>query len=329
VSHDDDRTARARVLKIQGVLYENDAAALEHFLTALAVCPPPPEYRVWLHLGDCSAQPLLSAEDVARWHRAGIGEPGDEPGLDVRYTFFGANLGFGRGHNQLWQEGRLRPEGQLCQEAPTVDRLLIINADAVPAFHLLTRLSRLADAHPGYGAVEARQMPIEHAKRFDPVTGETDWVSGACFLLDAVAFDALGGFDELFFMYGEDVDLSWRLRAAGRRLYYCPDTFLCHAKRLVDGRVDASDAERRHGALSSLLLRAKYGREDLNGRALAVLRTDPSPLHVWMLAEYERLRPQVTLATPEQCAVPSFTPRGDFVDQRWTYPLSRHWPGEP
>jgi hypothetical protein len=313
VRHDADQSPRAPVLKIQAVLYENDAAALDRFLSALVACTLPPGYRVLLHLGDCSAEPRLGPEAVAGWRRRFA----DAAWLDLRSTFFGANLGFGRGHNQLWRE------------APTADRLLIINADAVPAFHLLDRLSRLADARPEYGAVEARQIPIEHARRFDPVTLETAWVSGACGLFDAAAFDAVGGYDELFFLYGEDVDLSWRLRAAGRRLYVCPDTFLCHAKRLVDGHVGVSEAERFHGALSSLLLRAKYGREDLNARPLTILRTDPSPLHQRLLAEYERLRPHLTPATPDQCAVPVFTPRGDFVDLRWTYPLPRSLPGEP
>jgi hypothetical protein len=310
--------APARTLKIQSVLYENDAAALGRFLTALAACPPPPGYRVWLHLGDCSAQPLLTDNDLAVLRAGRDGEAG----LDLQYTYFGANLGFGGGHNRLWQEGRL------WQEDGRTDRLLILNADALPPFHLLTRLSRCADDHPGFGAVEARQVPIEHARRFDLATLETDWVSGACPLFDAEAFDAVGGFDEQFFLYGEDVDISWRLRAAGRRLYVCPDTFLYHAKRLVDGQVSASDAERYYGALSSLLLRAKYGRDDLNARALAVLRTDRRSLHVRMLDEYERLRPTLKLATPEQRAVPTFTPRGDFVDLRWTYPLPHHLPGE-
>jgi hypothetical protein len=261
---------------------------------------------------------LLSDEDVAAWRQG----RNDAPRLDLRYTFFGANLGFGGGHNRLWQEA------QRWQDGPPAERLLVVNVDAVPAFHLLTRLSALADARPGYGAIEARQMPIEHAKRFDTATLETPWVSGACVLFDAEAFGAAGGYDEQFFLYGEDVDLSWRLRAAGRRLYSCPDTFLYHAKRLIDGQVSASEAEQYYGALSSLLLRAKYGREDLNARALAVLRTDRRPLHVRLLDAYERLRPTLRLATPEQCAVPTFSPRGDFVDLRWTYPLPQHLPGE-
>jgi GT2 family glycosyltransferase len=293
------------MLKIQCVLYESDPAPLERFLAALAACVQAAEQDILVHLGDCSARPLLTHEAVATWQQAlGTGSR-----VAARYEFFGENLGFGRAHNHLWHA------------APTADRLLVINPDTLPPFHLLTRLNRLASARPDWGAVEARQVPLEHARPFDLETGETDWVSGACCLLEAAAFAAVGGFDEHFFLYGEDVDLSWRLRATGRRLYVCPDTFVYHAKRLVAGRVGASAAERYHGALSSLLLRAKYGREDLNARPLAFLRDDPRPDQQRMLADYERLRVLLTPATARERAVPTFTPKGAFGDLRWTYPL--------
>ena len=67
-----------------------------------------------------------------------------------------------------------------------------------------------------------RQIPYEHPKAYDPVTLDTPWVSGAATLFRREAFDAVGGFDEAIFMYGEDVDLSWRLRAKGWRLRYQP-----------------------------------------------------------------------------------------------------------
>jgi hypothetical protein len=292
-------------IKIQTVLYENERAALQRFLAAVVESARGLEHRTILHLGDCSQRALLDPEELASWCRTLA--PGCQ--LETRYTFFGQNLGFGQGHNRLWHE------------APASDRLLVINPDALPAFHLVSRLTRTADAHPDFGAVEARQVPIEHPKGFDPVTRETDWVSGACCLFDGAAFTAVGGFDELFFMYAEDVDLSWRLRAVGKRLYYCPETFVMHAKRLVDRRPRISATERYHGPLSLMLLRAKYGHESLNARMLTLLQRHPDPENTRLLADYERRRQQLTPLAGQHAAMARFAPDGGLVDQRWTYPL--------
>lgn len=55
------------------------------------------------------------------------------------------------------------------------------------------------------------------------------WYTAACVLLRAVAFREVGGFDERFFMYFEDVDLCLRLRAAGWRLADEPAAVARHA----------------------------------------------------------------------------------------------------
>ena len=51
---------------------------------------------------------------------------------------------------------------------------------------------------------------------------EVDWVSGAAIWLRRAALDDVGGWDERYFMYVEDVDLCWRLRRAGWRVAYEP-----------------------------------------------------------------------------------------------------------
>jgi N-acetylglucosaminyl-diphospho-decaprenol L-rhamnosyltransferase len=63
----------------------------------------------------------------------------------------------------------------------------------------------------------------------DPsVPRDVDWVSGAAIWLRRDALDAIGGWDEQFFMYAEDADLCWRLRGARRRIAYEPGGEVVH-----------------------------------------------------------------------------------------------------
>ncbi len=57
---------------------------------------------------------------------------------------------------------------------------------------------------------------------------EPDWVSASCLLARRHALDAVGGFDEGFFLYEEDVDLCVRLRAAGWRIVFTPAAEIVH-----------------------------------------------------------------------------------------------------
>jgi N-acetylglucosaminyl-diphospho-decaprenol L-rhamnosyltransferase len=49
----------------------------------------------------------------------------------------------------------------------------------------------------------------------DGVVTEAGWMSGSCFLARRGALEELGGFDESYFMYAEDMDLCWRAHQAG------------------------------------------------------------------------------------------------------------------
>ena len=58
--------------------------------------------------------------------------------------------------------------------------------------------------------------------------GSPDWVSGACILVRRRALDAIGGLDEEFFLYGEDIDLARRLRSAGYGVRFEPAAVAVH-----------------------------------------------------------------------------------------------------
>jgi N-acetylglucosaminyl-diphospho-decaprenol L-rhamnosyltransferase len=63
----------------------------------------------------------------------------------------------------------------------------------------------------------------------DPsTTTGVDWVSGACFMARRRALEELGGFDESYFMYVEDLELCWRAHQAGWRVAYVPAAVVTH-----------------------------------------------------------------------------------------------------
>ncbi len=61
-------------------------------------------------------------------------------------------------------------------------------------------------------------------------THEVDAVSGSFMCIRADLFRKVGGFDEDFFMYGEDLDLCFRVKLEGKRNYYHPATQVIHFK---------------------------------------------------------------------------------------------------
>jgi len=60
---------------------------------------------------------------------------------------------------------------------------------------------------------------------------EVDAVVGACMIVRREAIAQAGLLDEDFFMYGEDLDWAWRIKAAGWKVYYQPQVVVQHVKR--------------------------------------------------------------------------------------------------
>jgi len=64
---------------------------------------------------------------------------------------------------------------------------------------------------------------------------EVDWVSGACMLFPRSAFDAVGGFDDGFLLYAEELDIATRLRDAGWQVVFTPEVEVIHAVGVSTG----------------------------------------------------------------------------------------------
>lgn len=112
-----------------------------------------------------------------------------------------------------------------------------------------------------------RRNLVARPEMNEPV--DVDWVSGASMMVRRTAFDAVGGFDERYFLYWEDADFCKRLRHSGWRTMYDPSGSVVHA----GGRSSRSSARsiiafhesayryyRQHGGTLSKVARpAVYG----------------------------------------------------------------------
>ncbi len=102
----------------------------------------------------------------------------------------------------------------------------------------------------------------------------TPYLSGACLLLRRKALQAVGGLDERYFLFFEDVDLCTRLRASGWRLYAAPSAGVVHSVQ-ASARTLA-DAGQGHLLASASLYLARFG--------------DPLTRALWTLLRLHRTR---------------------------------------
>lgn len=90
-------------------------------------------------------------------------------------------------------------------------------------------------------------------ERMEPSERPVGWLSGSCLLLRKAAFDGIGGFDERYFMYMEDVDLGDRLLRAGWQNVYVPTAEILHDKGHATGRDPARNLAAHHESTYTFL----------------------------------------------------------------------------
>ncbi len=157
----------------------------------------------------------------------------------------GQNIGFGRGHNANLAKAQH-------------ELFLVSNVDVEFLADTLTTLVDAAvEDPPEVVAWECRQLPYEHPKSYHPASLETDWVACACVLFGTAALREVGGFEPRLFMYGEDVELSYRLRDHGYRLRYLPRAAVIHHAYATPGEIKPTQLVGNH--LANALLRLRFG----------------------------------------------------------------------
>ncbi len=182
---------------------------------------------------------------------------------EVRFVPTGGNLGYGGGANR--GVAALGPDvGWVLISNPdiefspgSVDTLIEAasrwpsggmfgplirepSGEVYPSARLLPSIGR-GLGHAVFGAVW-KSNPWTRAYRQEqaPVERAAGWLSGSCFLMRREVFDAVGGFDERYFMYFEDVDLGERVGKAGFQNVYVPEAEVVH----IGGHSTARSSDR-------------------------------------------------------------------------------------
>ncbi len=165
------------------------------------------------------------------------------------------NVGFGAANNQVLS---------LCKS----EYILFLNPDTIVPENCFDKCYAFMQAHTDVGALGVRMVDgsghfLKESKRAfpSPFTSmfklmglsslfpknklfakyhlghlsetenhEVDVLAGAFMWMRKSVLDTIGGFDEAFFMYGEDVDLSYRVQKAGFKNYYFPESTIIHFK---------------------------------------------------------------------------------------------------
>lgn len=109
-----------------------------------------------------------------------------------------------------------------------------------------------------------------HGNLDSSVVNEIEILTGAFMFIRRETLQKTGGLDESFFMYGEDIDLSYRISLAGYKNYYLPDPAIIHYKGESTRRSDINYVI--HFYRSMIIFAAKHLKERGSGLFMALIR---------------------------------------------------------
>lgn len=166
---------------------------------------------------------------------------------EVRLILLEKNWGFAEGYNKA-----------LAQI--DAEYYLLLNSDIEVTHHWLTPMIEFMDAHPDVAACQPKLLSVFDKDRFEYAgasggyldrygypfcrgrifdTVEKDegqydtpvevlWATGAALLARARIYNKVGGLDRRFFAHNEEIDLCWRMRIQGYKIYCIPDSEVYH-----------------------------------------------------------------------------------------------------
>lgn len=166
----------------------------------------------------------------------------------IQFILNDENIGFSSGNNAAVKQAK-------------GEYVLILNPDTIVYEDFFSKIIDFAEKTPNLGALGVRMLDgdgnfLPESKRNIPTawssfnklfsrnSGKTYYaihiptnknaqvevLSGACMLMKKTVFEKVGGFDEQYFMYGEDIDLSYTLLQSGYQNYYLGEVAITHYK---------------------------------------------------------------------------------------------------
>ncbi len=211
---------------------------------------------------------------------------------DVKLIDNHLNIGFGKANNQ----GVKASSGQY---------LLLINPDAVVGENTIKEMLAFSNENPDAGATSCKVLNADGTLQktcrrgfptpwvaFTKISGlsalfprtrlfgrynltylnpeedhEVDAIGGSFMFIPRHVFDEVGGFDEDYFMYGEDIDLCYKIKRAGYKVYYTPRTTAIHFKGESTRRSNINQTYEFYRAMS-VFVEKRYGMNTLLSRLL-------------------------------------------------------------